>query len=256
MESNAPAPNNKNAINFSLDYRFIIGLLIVIIGVMLVLWKPWEPQIDAKTRTVEVTGQAKVTATPDEFVFTPAYEFKNEIRETALADVSKKSDEVVKKLKSLGVVDNKIKTNSDGYDYPIYMGDDKSTPTYTLRLTVTINDKDMAQKAQDYLVSTTPTGAVSPQATFSDSKRKELESKARDDATKEARTKAEQSAKNLGFKVGAVKSVNDGAGFGGIIPAIGRGGMELDVASDSSKLQLQPGENDLHYTVTVVYFVK
>ena len=255
MESNAPAPKTNTAVNFSLDYRFIIGTLIVIIGIMLILWKPWEPQIDAKTRTVEVTGQAKVTATPDEFVFSPAYEFKNDNKDVALADLSKKSDEVVKKLKELGVADNKIKTNSDGYDYPIYQGEDKSTPTYTLRLTVTVNDKDKAQKVQDYLVSTTPTGAVSPQATFSDAKRKELESKARDDATREARTKADQSAKNLGFRLGAVKSVNDGIGFGGAIPAIGRDTMELNVA-DTSKLSLQPGENDLNYTVTVVYFVK
>lgn len=255
MESNAPEQKTNTAVNFSLDYRFIIGTLIVIIGIMLILWKPWEPQIDAKTRTVEVTGQAKVTATPDEFVFTPAYEFKNDKKDAALAELSKKSDEVVKKLKELGVADNKIKTNSDGYDYPIYQGDDKTTPTYTLRLTVTVNDKDKAQKVQDYLVSTAPTGAVSPQATFSDAKRKELETKARDEATREARAKADQSAKNLGFKVGAVKSVNDGAGFGGVFPAIGRGSMELDIASDT-KLNLQPGENDLNYSVTVVYFVK
>lgn len=255
MDTKPSGSQNKNGINFSLDYRFIIGLLIVIIGIMLLLWKPWEPQIDAKTRTVEVTGQAKVTAVPDEFVFTPAYEFKNTNRDAALAEVSKKSTEVVGKLKELGVADNKIKTNSDGYDYPIYRGNDESTPTYTLRLTVTVDNKEKAQKVQDYLMTTSPTGAISPQATFSDAKRKELESKARDDATKEARTKAEQSAKNLGFKVGEVKSVNDGAGFGGIFPA-GRGSMELNATDTASKLTLQPGENDLNYTVTVVYFVR
>jgi uncharacterized protein YggE len=247
-------PNNSK-ISLSFDYRWIVGLLIVIIGVMLILWKPWNADTGANARTVEVTGEAKVSATPDEFVFYPAYEFKNSDRDAALKDLSKKSDEIVKKLKELGVPDSKIKTNSDGYDYPMYQSDEKSTPTYNLRLTVTVSDKDLAQKVQDYLVSTTPTGSVSPQASFSDSKRKELENQARDKATKDARAKAEQSAKNLGFKLGNVKTVKDGAGFGGVFPAMGRD-MTTMSSPEMNKLQLQPGENDLNYSVSVTYFVK
>lgn len=247
---------SKTTFNLSLDYRFVIGVLLAIIVAMLLLWQPWNPRIDANTRTVDVTGTAKLTAAPDEFVYYPTYDFKNADRSAALSDMSKKSDEIVKKLKELGVADNKIKTNSDGYSYPTYPNSDTSTPTYTLRLTVTVNDKDLAQKVQDYLVTTTPSGAVSPQAQFSDSKRKELENQARDQATKEARTKAEQSAKNLGFRLGAVKSVNDGAGFGGgIVPMMGRDSMSMN-AAEPSKLTVQPGENDLNYSVTVTYFLR
>jgi len=249
-------PDSSNTkINLSFDYRWIVGFLIVVIGVMLILWKPWNAQISADSRTVKVSGEAKLTAVPDEFVFNPTYQFKNADRDVALNELSKKSDEIVKKLKDLGVADNKIKTNSDGYDYPIYQSDEESTPTYTLRLTVTVGNKDLAQKVQDYLVSTSPTGAVSPQANFSDSKRGELESQARDQATKQARAKAEQSAKNLGFKLGAVKSVEDGVGFDKVFPMMGRGSAEMDTAQDT-QLQIQPGENDLSYSVTVTYFLK
>ncbi|HMI08889.1 MAG TPA: SIMPL domain-containing protein [Candidatus Saccharimonadales bacterium] len=254
MESDVSAKKSKDALTLKLDYRMIIGLLVVIIIAMLLLWRPWEPRIDAKSRTIDVTGEAKVTAVPDEFVFAPSYDFQNADKAAALGDLTKKSEEIVKKLKDLGVADNKIKTNSDGYDYPIYNKEDSSTPTYTLRLTVTVNDKDLAQKVQDYLVDTSPTGAISPQLAFSDAKRKELEGKARDDATKEARSKAEQSAKNLGFNLGEIKSVNDGGNFGGVYPMLREG-----VSSDSiqpSKLSLQPGENDLSYQVSVVYYVK
>ncbi len=239
----------------TLDYRVVIAALLVIIAAMVLMWKPWEPQIDAKTRTVSVTGQAKVTAVPDEFVFSPAYEFKNSSRETALADLSKKSDELASKLKTLGVADSRIKTNSDGYGYPIYDKGNTSTPTYTLRLTITVDDKELAQKVQNYLVTTAPTGAVSPQVTFSDAKRKDIESKARDEATKDARSKAEQSARNLGFTLGDIKSVSDGTNFGGIYPAI-QGGASEGSTDSSSKLTLQPGENDLTYQVSVVYFVR
>ena len=104
-------------------------------------------------------------------------------------------------------------------------------------------------------MTTLPTGAVSPQASFSDAKRKELESKAREMATKEARAKAEQSAKNLGFSVGAVKSVNDGVGFGDVYPLAAESSAR-DIAAPTSKLTVQPGENELTYQVTVVYFIR
>lgn len=255
MDSDKSVKKAKKSFSLTFDYRLVVIILLLTIAAMVSLWRPWEPQIDAKSRTIDVTGEAKITAAPDEFIFMPAYEFKNSNREVALTDLSKRSDEVVKKLKELGVADSKIKTNSDGYDYPIYGKDDTSTPTYTLRLTVTVNDKEKAQKVQDYLVSTSPTGAVSPQLTFSDSRRKELESKARDEATKEARAKADQSAKNLGFSVGEVKSVSDGATSGGRFPMPYEGATSQD-SVDSSKLSLQPGENDLTYQVSVTYFVK
>lgn len=246
----------KTTLNFSLDYRFVVGVLVAIIAAMLLLWQPWNPRIDANARTVEVTGTAKLTAVPDEFLFYPNYEFKSTDKNVAITDLSQKSDEIVKKLKELGVPDNKIKTNANGNTYPYHMQDDSDLPVYMLGLTITVNDKDVAQKVQDYLVTTAPTGGITPQPQFSDAKRKELENQARDQATREARSKAEQSAKNLGFRLAAVKSVNDGAGFGGgVVPLIGRDSTAMN-AAEPSKLVLQPGENDLNYSVTVTYFLK
>ncbi len=243
---------NSSNVSIRLDLRFVVLALLIIIVAMIALWRPWEGRQD---RTVEVTGQATVTAVPDEFVFYPTYEFKNTDKQAALDALAKKSEEIVAKLKELGVADNKIKTNSDGHSFPIYKEQGSNTPAYTLRLTVTVDDKERAQKVQNYLITTAPMGAVSPQPTFSDKKRTELESKARDEATKDARAKAEQSAKNLGFSLGSVKTVNDGAGFNGM----GRAGLGVDdVASPTAapELALQPGENELTYAVTVTYFVR
>ena len=250
MQSNTNQASHRQGL--TLDYRLIVVALLLVIAGMLVLWRPWEGRSD---RTVQVTGQSTVIATPDEFVFYPTYEFKNAEKSTALAALSAKSEEIVKKVKELGVPDNKIKTSSNGYDYPVYKDTDRSTPTYTLSITIS-TDADHVQKVQDYLLSTAPTGNVSPQATFSDAKRRELENKARDEATKDARTKAEQSAKNLGFGLGAIKTVDDAAGFGGIVYP-GRGVMATDVATPEVKqLTVQPGENELSYSVTVTYFVR
>lgn len=244
-------PRNTK-LSLSLDYRIITIVLLLVIAGMLMLWRPWNDS-RADTRTIETTGQATVKAAPDEYVFYPSYEFKNADKAVALAEVTKKSSEIVAKLKELGVADSEIKTNSSGYDFPIY-GQDVSTPTYALQITITVDNSELAQKVQDYLITTTPTGSVTPQATFSEAKRKTLESQARDEATKDARAKAEQSAENLGFRLGDVKTVSDGAGFG-IMPYPAMGKAERDVAAPE-QLQIQPGENELNYSVTVTYFVR
>lgn len=240
---------------------FIIVLLLILAGGMFWAWNPWNGSYAGagtdNSQTTSVTGEAKVTAEPDEFVFYPTYEFKNADKATALAELTKKSEEVTAKLKELGVADNKIKTNSSGHNYSFYYDSSAKTNNYNLQFTITTTDKDLTQKVQDYLITTAPTGNVSPQANFSDGKRKELENKARDEATKDARAKAEQSAKNLGFKLGKVKSVEDGAGFGGGIEPYDGTRLEFSTNdSASSSLKVQPGENDLTYTVTVAYYIR
>lgn len=256
-----PSESNKR-ISLTFDYRIIVFILLAIIAGMLFLWKPWGPgSADSNARTIDVTGTATVRAEPDEYVFSPNYQFRNADKDKALAELTKKSADIVAKLKELGVKDTSIKTNSSGNGdyYPYYFDPISKLATYSLQLTVTINDRDMSQKIQDYLVTTTPQGSVSPQANFSDAKRKELEAKARDDATKEARTKADQSAKNLGFKIGKVKAVSDGVGFGDVYST--RGAIALDSATETSapappKLGIQPGENELNYSVTVTYYLR
>jgi uncharacterized protein len=250
LETNS-STTNKNKLHLSLDLRLIIAALLLAIVGMLALWKPWNTT-NATDRTVQVTGQATLKAEPDEYAFYPSYQFKNANKDTALSELTKKSDTIVAELKKLGVEDKYIKTNSNGYDYTTYR--DTNDTIYTLMLTITVPTKELTQKVQDYLLTTSPMGSVSPQATFSDTKRKELENTARDEATKEARAKADQSAKNLGFKVGKVKSVSDGAGFGEITPFETRGSAPM--AADTKQLSVQPGQNDLNYTVTVVYYVK
>lgn len=255
--ANDTQPSN-NRLNVSLDLRWIILLLLVVIAVMLVLWKPWKASSTSSDRTVQVTGEATLKDTPDQYVFYPSYPFKNEDKQAALAELTKKSDEITTELKKLGVPDNKIKTDSSGYDYPVYYDADSKQATYTLSMTVTVDDKDLAQKVQDYLITTTPSGVVTPQVGFSDAKRKQLESKARDAATKDARAKADQSAKNLGFKVAKVKTLSDGTGFGPM-PYLERGVAAVDdaknVTSTAPSLGIHPGENDLNYSVTVTYFI-
>lgn len=261
MQNNEPSETTTK-LKFSLDMRLLIGVLLAVIIAMLLIWRPWTSRV-VSDRTIDVTGESTVKAEPDEYVFYPSYEFKNADKQAALTELTKKSDDVVSKLKALGVNDSKIKTNSSGYDFPVYYNNvnDPKEATYTLQLTVTTADKALAQKVQDYLVTTVPTGSVSPTVTFSESKRKQLENQGRDAATKEARTKADQSAKNLGFKLGKVKTISDGSGFnsGGCGSGLAcplAATTDLKASGAPSSLTVQPGENELSYSVSVTYFIK
>lgn len=241
-------------------YRYallIIGVLLLVIVGMFALWKPWQA---AKDRTITVTGDATLTATPDQFTFSPTYTFKDPDQGTALAALRKKSDDIVSHLKSLGVADKQIKTDTDSTDtagvVPLYIVEGNNK-VYTLHLTVTLTDSTLAQKVQDYLVSTTPEGAVSPQADFSPAKHTALEASARTAAEKDARQKAQEMAKNLGFTLDGIKSVTDAPDFGLPLPLSSNSslGSSQAMSSVAPPLTVQPGQNNLSYSVQVVYFI-
>ncbi len=259
-ESLTPELKPKNHQSMSVDLRLLVGVLLVVIVAMLFVWKPWSTQANTG-QTITVNGSATLTAAPDQYVFNPQYEFKNADKAVALAALNTKSNELVAKLKSLGVADKNIKSNSSGYDNSTYYDETNKTFMYTLNLTVTVSDAKLTQKVEDYLVTTSPSGQVSPTADFSTARRKQLESQARDQATKEARTKADQSAKNLGFHVGKVKTVTDSGFGGGGGGGCGGGicmlqGATKDSVASAPNLKVQPGQNNLDYSITVVYYLR
>lgn len=248
-------PNPNQSVRLPVNPWVISGLLLVALVVVLAWWHPWSRPATSD-RTITVSGQATITAEPDEYVFNPSYEFKNTDKAAALSAVTAKSDAVTAGLKALGVTDKQIKSNANGYNYGGYYYDESDKDyTYTLSFTITLTDAAQTQKVQDYLVTTAPSGAVTPYAQFSTAKRKTLEAQARDQATKEARSKADQSAKNLGFRVGAVKSVSDSGFGGGVTPMYAEDTVNGSVSS-GTQLKVQAGENDLDYSVTVVYYVR
>jgi uncharacterized protein YggE len=248
--------SDKINISLSLIYKVIIIVLILVIVVMLAIWKPWSQGVGS-SRSISVSGEATVAAEPDQYIFSPSYNFKNDDKSKALTEQTEKNNQIIAKLKELGVKDPDIKNNANGYSngYSVEPVSPEQT-TYNLSLTITVSDKDLASKVQDYLVSTNPEGQVTPRASFSETKRKELENQARDIATKDARAKAEQIAKNTGAKLGKVKSIQDGGGFDDSTYV-----SYLDSpvsSSDSSResMQIQPGEDKLNYTISVSYYLK
>ncbi len=120
MGSEQESMQQKTRQTLSVDYRVLVIILLVIIAGMLIIWKPWVANPVNSDRTVTVTGESTVRAEPDEYVFYPSYEFKNTDKAAGLTELTKKSDEIVVKLKELGVTDAQIKTNTNGNNYGWY----------------------------------------------------------------------------------------------------------------------------------------
>lgn len=258
--TSATTPPSPSRRRFGLPNIWQLATVVLLIAavVMVFLWKPWQPNIKASERTISVTGTATVSATPDQYEFSPTYTYTSTSKQTALDQMTTESDQIVSHLKSLGVASKDIKTNSSGYGNGVYYPSSTANgkTTYTTYLTITVTDAKLAQKVQDYLLTTNPTGSVSPYASFSKAKQQQLQDQARNKAEANARSQADQSAKNLGFKVDAVKSVTDG-NLGGIMPyyGIADGANSANSANSTPHLNLQPGQNDLSYSVQVVYYI-
>lgn len=256
-QANAVKLSSTKAMTLRINPWWLSALLTAGLVAMLLLWHPWDAAPSNDARTVSVSGSTTLKAEPDEYVFYPSYEFKNADKAAGLTELTAKSDEVVAGLKKAGVADKDIKTGASGYRDYYYFDQESKTHTYTLQITATTHDRDAAQKAQDYLATTDPSGAVTPEPTFSEATRKKLESKGRDAATKDARAKAEQQAKNLGFSIGKVKSVSDSdMGYGYPVPMVAETTLESSGTDAKKSLTVQPGQNELTYTVQVTYYIK
>lgn len=235
------------------NFIIVVSILICV----LLLWRPWDAQINANTRKISITGSSILKAEPDEFRFNPSYN-KNSIDE-----IKKLNTQIVATLKNIGVKDDEIKNNASNYGSPeiYYLDVVKSKQQITLGLTITVSSKKLAQKVQDYLLTTNPVGMLTPIGVFSTKKQKELMTKARKEAINDAKTKADQTARGLGTKISKVIEIAEGASIGGC----GTTGYSCPIAiSDSAKpkdssnestsaIGVQPGTNEFGYSFTVTF---
>lgn len=250
------------ALTLTFDRKtIIIAILLVTIGAMTFVWRPWEGS--RATRTITVIGEADVKAIPDEFLFTPYYERTGSDASKLKAELDTFGKKLLDDIVKLGVAKEDVTMTSTSYGQasdgggtaatePAMPGGKSVEPTATLSVTITAPGKDLAQKVQNYLGSTDAKGQLTAQAVFSKEKRKELEAQARDKATDDAKTKASETAATLGVSVGKVKEVKDSVRSGSIFPMNASG-----VAEDSkSSLPVTPGRDSVSVSLEIVFELK
>jgi uncharacterized protein YggE len=239
--------------NVSVDLRIVCLVLLAVIAGMIVVWKPWS-SVNGSKRTITISGEASQKAEPDEYQFSPSYIEKGSDRAAIQKSLVDKVNQVITKLKELGVAESDITLNSSTYDN--YYNDGTNEVTSN-SLTVIVSNKELSQKVQDYLLTTSPQGQITPYPTFSTDKRKQLEDDIRVKAIADAKKKAGQTASELGTKLGKVVSITDQNN--GIFPMSYSGAVSTMAIEDKatvSSLPVLSGKQEVSMTVEVVYEIK
>ena len=246
------------------DFRILSIILGLIILVMLILWQPWL-SLGQSSRTISVTGQGTLLIEPDQFIFTPTYQASADNLNQAQQQATEQGNAVVAKLKEMGIADQDIKTsvaNNQGYAHSIEPVAPDVKPTEsnyiaTYSLTITLRDKDQAQQVLDYLATTSPLYALTPQSTLTTESRQKYELEARKKALAHAKQQAETSAAELDASVGKALQVSDLQQTGGFFPLLERDAATTPASdSGSSAPTLQTGQQEVTFSLSVEYELK
>lgn len=223
-----------------------IVLALALIG-LAVYTKPWE-KTSANPRTMEITGEATIKRAPDSFIFYPMYEAKTQ------EEITAKTNEVVKSVKDLGLGDAGIKTDVSSYDRYKPDGITTDGKTYTASITLSVEDKELAQKVQDYLVGSGATGTITPTTDFKRETKKQLKDEATALAVEDAKKRAEQTAGNLGVKLGKVIEIIEPENYE-VYPIAAYDSMAVS-AREGGSLPINAGESDYPYSVKVKFEIR
>ncbi len=157
--------SGSQSISIKLDLRVVVVVLLLVIGAMLFMWKPWQESNSATTRKITISGDATIDAVPDEYRLYPYFERTNSDQKVAQEELNTLAQEIIAKAKEFGLSEDDVTLNSDAYDQYryYYYGTEPSADesTVTLRVDIVARDKEKAQKMQDYLLTLDPKGQIS-----------------------------------------------------------------------------------------------
>lgn len=250
--------DNKSSIQ--IDLRLLVLLLLVANIVTLFLWQPWDSSSTDK-REISVTGSATIEQEPDEFTFSPNYEFTASSEDEVNKSVADKATVLKDELVELGLAEDEIEIRANSYDYYWYDEDEDKHRGF-LYLTISSDSKEEAERVQEYLLSTSAKGQITPRANFSKQALKDLESKARTAAIEDARKSAEGTAEELDSKLGKVISISDAdeysSGFEYGYLDVSRSASIADSVSEEapSSIPVSPGQQEFNFKVKAVFEIK
>lgn len=237
--------------------------LIIIFFALLFVYSKWGPAIPFSTTTQTkgeafvVMGTGKVSVVPDIAKVTLGIEENGSSLKTVQDNVNKKSKTLTEDLKKIGVEDNNLKTISYNvspeYDYnssPYKITGYRVSTSYEVKVT----DFDIVN---DVLTLATQSGAnVVGSISFevNEETQKEYLQKAREEAVKLAKNKAEGLAKASGITLGKIINVSESEGYEPrpvmmYDKAVGMGGAP-------ETTNIEAGETEIQVTVSLSYEIR
>jgi uncharacterized protein YggE len=240
-----PKLKREKKLVLTLSWKLLAIVLLIVLAALTFYTKPWEMN-SSNPRTLEITGEATIKRAPDSFVFNPTFEADSQ------EAITLKTNEVVKALKELGLGDAGIQTQVTNYENYGMNGPD-GTYNYSVYMTLAVEDKELAQKVQDYLVSAGAIGQVTPITGFKAETRKALKDEATTLAVEDAKRRAEQTANNLGVKVVKVIKINEPDDNMDIYPIAS---YDSAVVQEGTSLPINAGESEFPLSLKVVFEIR
>jgi uncharacterized protein len=243
--TNNSKPKREKKLVLTLSWKLLSIILIVVLVALTIYTKPWEVNT-SNPRTLEITGEATIKRAPDSFIFNPTYE------EDTQEAITIKTNEVVTALKNLGLGDAGIQTQVSNYENYGMNGPDGSYK-YSVYMTLAVEDKELAQKIQDYLVVSGAIGQVTPTNSFKSDTKKALRDEALTIAVEDAKRRAEQTASNLGVRVVKVIKIDEATESYDVYPIASYDSTSI---KEGSSLPINAGESEYPFSVKVVFEIR
>lgn len=209
----------------------------------------------SKSNFFSVQGTGKATEVPDTALLSLGVTKTASNVLTAQQEANQAVNKIVTDLKNLGIEEKNIKTTNysvyPDYDYNSGRQNIKGY-TVTQSLEVKIKPIDKANKAID--IATTDGANIVGGVTFvlNDEEKKKLENKARVEAIKNAKEKAESLSSLSGIRLGKIIDVQENPVFDRLMPVA----MDLKApigSPEEKSTEINPGENTIQTTVTLSY---
>lgn len=237
---------------------FTVLFILILVYVFARLFGPLPLTVNSittmKTDMFTASGEGEATTIPDTATFTVGVTKNAPTVETAKDEVNKATNAIIAEMERLGVQKKSIKTTNvsvnPDYDYT----NGTQTPkgfTVSQNLEVKTTPIEKANKALDAATAKGANVVSGVSFTVDDSEREKLEAKARSEAIKKAKSKAQSIAQAAGVRLGRIINVQESSTPQQ--PPILMEGRSAVADKVSEPTQLQPGENTVRVTVTLFY---
>ncbi len=250
------------------EFATKIAVIVVIICLGVIVAAKFTSTLTWSTHSVtipkdapfQVTAQAEVYVKPDTAQISLSVEKEAKTVSQAQEEVNEVNSEIIKRLKDLGVKEEKIKTTrysiTPRYEWERQSGK-RNLVGYQASVSISIKTKDF-DKLNEIIDQATASGVNQINSlSFVLEDEEAAEAEARDKAISKAKEKAKAIAKVSGLTLGKLinVSVSSSGGYYPAPRAYGIGVM-IEEAMDMKSTEIQAGETKISMTATLSYEIK
>ncbi len=211
-----------------------------------------------QSRTFDVSGNSEVSVMPDEAQARVGVEVSANNVAAAQEQMNQRINRITTTLLDIGFEESDIRTSNynirPNYDYE---RPNRRITGYNVSssLEIKTTEFESMNEALDAVVQAGANNVSSVQFIVSDEKREEIMKDAREDAITEAKEKAKDLAGLAGMQLGRIVNVSESNPISEPREYFRAATFEASDAAPSSQTELNPGQQDLTYNVTLSYEV-